>query len=72
MTISLENYLKDPCGSLSLPWWKGKNLQLPPDILVLHERDFDQAMLAHYKDDPYFRLRHALADIPHRPLPGFE
>lgn len=72
MTTRLEDYLKDPCGSLSLPWWKAKSLAMPEDVMVLHARAFDEAMLADFTDEPYFRLRHNLSQIPAEALPGFE
>lgn len=31
---SLEQYLKDPCGSSALPYWKQKNIIIPENILV--------------------------------------
>ncbi len=72
MTISLEDYLKDPCGNLSLPWWKARRFHCPPDIKVLHERDVDESMLAHHREEPYFRLHHDLSHIPIDPLAGFD
>jgi ribosomal protein S18 acetylase RimI-like enzyme len=70
--ISLEDYLKDPCGSSSLPWWKTRDFQLPPSIQVVHARDFDESLLLYHHDEPYFRLHHDLIHIPEKSLPGFD
>ncbi len=63
MPICLKEYLKDPCGSLSIPWWKHQRIRVPTDMQILHQRDFAPELLAEYEDEPYFRLMHNLADI---------
>ncbi len=30
--MNLANYLKNPCGTLSIPYWKSKQLQMPSNI----------------------------------------
>ena len=69
--MRLEAYLKDPCGSSSLPWHKARRIRPPEGLRLVHDRDFHQAMLADYSDEPYFRLRHDLSRIPQRTVPGF-
>lgn len=71
MRARLEDYLKDPCGSSSLPWHKARHLRLPEGLRVVHDRDFDASVPAGCSDEPYFRLRHDLSRIPQRTVPGF-
>ena len=59
--MTLEEYLRDPCGSLSIPYWKWKGLRLPGDMRILHEREFTPQ--PGYRDEVYFRLRHDLRNI---------
>lgn len=66
--ISMQDYLADPCGSLSIPYWKEKSLVLPESMKIVHERDFrpgDDPLYedTSYEDTRYFRLKHDLADI---------
>ena len=37
--LSLEEYLQDPCGKLSIPFWKAKIYPVPKDMMVVHTRD---------------------------------
>lgn len=69
--MRLEEYLKDPCGSSSLPWHKARHLRLPKGLRVVHDRDLVGAVPAGYSDEPYFRLRHDLSRIPPWTVPGF-
>lgn len=61
--ISLQNYLYDPCGTASIPYWKQKGLIVPKNIKIIHERDYIDEMFRDYNDDPYFRLYHNLKNI---------
>lgn len=69
--ISLAEYLEDPCGRLSTPYWKAKTLTLPDKIRVVHDRDFTEDLLATYTDERYFRLYHTMERIDRTPLPSF-
>lgn len=62
--MTIEEYKRDPCGSLSIPYWKNKGMILPDSMKILHDRDFDEKLLADYADSRYFRLKHDLRDIP--------
>lgn len=62
--ISLDEYRADPCGTLSIPWWKSKRIAVPPGMQIVHQRDFDASCWAAHRDEPYFRLKHDLADVP--------
>ena len=61
--MTLEEYRADPCAALSIPYWKNKGITVPPQMRIVHQRDFHASMLADYADDPYFRLRHDLQCI---------
>ena len=62
--ITLTEYLNNPCGTLSIPYWKTKNITIPPDMKILHDNDFSADILSDYTDDKYFRLYHNLKEIP--------
>ncbi len=61
--ITLTEYLNNPCGTLSIPYWKAKNITIPSDMRILHDRDFSSDILSEYTDEKYFRLYHSLKDI---------
>lgn len=59
--LSLNEYLTDPCGTLSIPYWKASKISVPPDMEILHERDFvPGSFLSHQR---YFRLLHNLRSV---------
>lgn len=62
--ITLTEYLNNPCGTLSIPYWKAKRITIPPDMKILHDRDFSSDILSDYTDEEYFRLYHSLKYIP--------
>lgn len=70
--ITLAEYLNNPCGTLSIPYWKAKNITIPPDMRILHDRDFSSDILSEYTDEKYFRLYHSLKDIPEIATDDFE
>lgn len=70
--ITLTEYLNNPCGTLSIPYWKAKNIAIPPDMMILHDRDFSADILSEYTDEKYFRLYHSLKDIPEIATDNFE
>lgn len=39
MTLRLEEYLKDPCGTLSIPYWKWKAYAFSDMIEIVHKRE---------------------------------
>lgn len=65
--ISKEEYISNPCGAYSLPYWKQNGIVIPEDMCILHDKDFDESYLIKYRDEPYFRLKHSLTDI-HKPV----
>ena len=62
--ITLTEYLNNPCGTLSIPYWKAKNITIPPDMKILHDKDFNAEILSDYTEEKYFRLYHNLKEIP--------
>ena len=59
----LEAYKKNPCGVLSIPYWKNKSITIPPNMRIVHDRDFSKSEYQEYNDETYFRLFHSLKDI---------
>ena len=70
--ITLTEYLNNPCGTLSIPYWKAKNITIPPDMRILHDREFLSDILSEYTDEKFFRLYHSLKDIPEIATDDFE
>lgn len=62
--ISIEDYKQNPCGVLSIPYWKAEKMSVPDNIKIVHEKDFDKSLLNDYNDKKYFRLFHNLNNIP--------
>lgn len=61
--ITVQEYIENPCGTLSIPYWKAKTFKLPKHMKIVHEDDFNDSYLLDYKDVPYFRLVHPMGDI---------
>ena len=61
--LILSEYLKSPCSVSSLPYWKQKNIVVPDDMLIIHDKDFVPEDFAGYTDERYFRLYHDLKGI---------
>ena len=71
-TITLEEYLADPCGVSSLPYWKSKTVTVPEWMAIVHDRDFQAADWSGFEDTAYFRLIHDLKSVNVPALPdGF-
>ena len=62
--ISINEYKQNPCGVLSIPYWKAEKMSIPENIKIVHNNNFDQAMLNDYNDKKYFRLFHNLKNVP--------
>lgn len=67
----LQEYWIDPCGLLSIPWWKQNRLTLPPNIKILHHRFFSPEAAEGCRDQVYFRLLHDLKAVPEYRTEGF-
>lgn len=60
--MTQKEYLQNPCGKLSLPYWKHKTLQLPKNIIIYHENEFFE--FGNYvKVEKYFRIKHDLKEL---------
>ncbi|MBP5653756.1 MAG: N-acetyltransferase, partial [Lachnospiraceae bacterium] len=54
-----HDYLRDPCGTLSIPYWKSKTQVVPDTIEIIHSRDWT----GQYSDfQRFFRVKHSLND----------
>ena len=62
-------YVKDPCAASSLPFWKTEQMQLPANLSVYREDQFNEAACAG-TDTPYFRMIHTMKSIPEPVLPA--
>lgn len=69
--LSFEEYLKNPCGTLSIPYWKAKNISMPKDMKIVHDSEFCDDDLAEFSDERYFRLFHDMKNIETTELAGF-
>ena len=68
--VNREEYLRDPCGASSLPWWKGPGPALAEDIRVVREDAFDPEEWKGWRDEKYFKLMHGLRDLERPILPA--
>lgn len=71
---TFEAYLRDPCGAAALAFWKENSVPVPvpATMRIVHERDFNEAYLAEFFDEPYFKLLHRLKRVDAPTLPrGF-
>lgn len=48
--MTIEEYKRNPCGSLSIPYWKNKLISVPDSIKIVHDREFDSSLLENYTD----------------------
>lgn len=69
--ISVNDYLKNPCGTLSIPYWKAKTISIPENMRIVHDRDFSEDYLEKYVDEKYFRLCHTLEKVDKINLTNF-
>ena len=69
--MELNEYWRNPCGLLSIPYWKQQRIHLPANMKILHQRDFSEEAAEGYRDQVYFRLQHSLDHIPRIHAVGF-
>jgi len=62
--MKLNDHLSNPCGSLSIPYWKDKMFDIPSNVQIYHEKDFIYSEDKHLKIEKFFRLIHRLNQIP--------
>ena len=59
--MEIAEYLQDPCGTLSIPYWKAKSIKVPDTVKIIHCRDWR----GQYDDyQRFFRMKHSLNDLP--------
>lgn len=61
--ILKSDYLENPCGLTSIPYWKYVRVSIPDGMAIVHNKDFNDELYKNYIDEPYFRLYHNLKDI---------
>lgn len=69
--MTLNEYLVNPCSSLSIPYWKNKVIEIPQNIKIVHHSDFNDELINGYCDERYFRLIHYLDNIDDKMPEGF-
>lgn len=69
--MELKKYLENPCGLLSIPWWKHIRMTLPPHITILHHREYAPEAASGCREQVYFRLSRDLRNIPQFSAAGF-
>lgn len=66
-----KEYLNNPCMVSSLPFWKTVQMELPKNISVFREDEFDKKSCAG-TDELYFKFKHSLKAVQDYALPdGF-
>lgn len=55
-----KEYLQDPCGMLSIPYWKAEMLTIPDSIRIIHCRDLKEQYSNYQR---FFRVKHDLNDL---------
>lgn len=66
----IEAYKENPCGVLSIPYWKSKHIVIPPNMCIVHDTEYVKDNYREYHDEPYFRLYHSLMDVQATTLDG--
>lgn len=70
--MRLDEYLKEPCRLLPIPYWKAQTIQIPDTMLILHHKDYKDSYMDTYNDSLYFRLYHDMKSVPSIRLDGYE
>ena len=58
--MDIRKYLQNPCGNLSIPYWKYKAMTIPDSIRIIHCRDWN-GQYSNYQR--FFRIKHDLKDL---------
>ena len=64
-----EQYLNDPCGASSLPFWKTNAVTVPPSIAVVRDDAFRGTDGSCF-DTPYFRMIRRLSGLSKQNIPS--
>lgn len=62
--ITLREYCENPCGTLSIPYWKARVVSIPPGMEIVHHSRFCEEMAAGRQHSRFFRLIHRLRPVP--------
>jgi GNAT superfamily N-acetyltransferase len=68
--VIIEEYKENPCGVLSIPYWKNKRIRIPENMCVVHDTKYVEENYRDYHDEPYFRLYHDLVGVKPFALDG--
>ena len=58
--MDIKEYLQNPCGTLSIPYWKFKTQTISDSVIILHNRDWNGQYGVYQR---YFRVKHNLNDL---------
>lgn len=61
--MTLQEYLENPCGLLSIPYWKAQKIITPEHMRIVHNKDFSEDLLHEYNDTEYFRFINNLKKV---------
>ena len=67
--MNAEQYITDPCGAASLPYWKTEQFAMPEGICVCRDDAFSTQSIEGV-DEPYFKLMHDLRQVQPLALPA--
>ena len=67
--MNAEQYLADPCGTSSLPYWKTEQFAVPEGICICRDDAFSTQSVEGV-DEPYFKLMHDLRQVQPAALPA--
>ncbi len=65
--MTSKDYLADPCGASSLPYWKSEAVVIPDNVKIVKG---ELPPLPGGKDEPYFKLMHDLKTVREAQLPA--
>lgn len=69
MSVTEGEYLLDPCGASSLPFWKTNLIVIPDDMRVILDDVFSEEDAAGFSDERFFKLVRDLSDLKEPVLP---
>ena len=58
--MDINEYLQNPCGQLSIPYWKSKTLVIPDSIKIIHCRDWNGQCTNYQR---FFIVMHDLREL---------
>lgn len=58
--MNIEEYLENPCGTLSIPYWKARKMTVPDSVGIIHSRDWNNQYECYER---FFRVKHNLENL---------